>query len=75
MEMQTEQISATTRPSVEAGAVNPVKPILGSLRRAARGPNLRVEARRRRIQANLVFAGSSALVVAVVAICYALLNR
>lgn len=43
--------------------------------RAAKRKSLRTEARRRRIMANVFFVCSSAVVLAVVGICYALLRQ
>ena len=43
--------------------------------RTTRRKSLRSEARRRRIMANIFFVCSSAVVVAVVGICYALLRE
>jgi hypothetical protein len=67
--MQPQQTNEPTHAGLPLG-LEPSPPPVRVPRRS-----LRAEARRRRIQANLIFIGSSAVVVAVVAVCYALLAQ
>ena len=69
--MELERTSATTNEISPLAYAPAAKPATRSPKRKS----LRVEARRRRILANLFFVCSSAVVLAVVAICYALLRE